>query len=91
MKELIVYITSLGWYSGEINLQMNCRCSFEGYYGWASEFWEHQYQLSVNQVKIDGKILTPELSMKSKRHESLDVFAIDFLRRIEEEREVGRE
>lgn len=81
MNKLISKIESLGWYGGELKVNIGIKRCFEGYHGRASETWESEWSFDSNEIKSDdGKILFPELHLKSNRHE----IPYDFIKRIED-------
>lgn len=69
LKHLELIIKNHGWYSRQLKLEISLTGEFEGFYGKASETWEHQVV-----IKITGKqpMIIPEIEVIGKRHENID-------------------
>lgn len=75
MEKLLKKVHSLGWYSGELNIQIGIKQAFEGFSGRASETWETVYTFNSNEIKnIKGDILFPKLSLQSQVYEPFEIF-----------------
>ena len=80
LEQLIKDFERIAWYTGKSNLKINIFGEFEGFYGKASEDWEHSIVIESNEV-IDsaGEIIWPSLKVTGKRFEDLDSVAKRFL------------
>lgn len=71
---------NLGWYTGTRDLlKVTMKGEFEGFYGKASESWEHQYEIVVKIPPKQSNDHDFIFQAKSKRYQSLDNLALSVL------------
>ena len=80
LKELQNRISQAAWFSGELQLNIQLKNSFEGHYGLASEDWENQVVIEIVSPE-DCKI--PNLKVVGARFQSIDDVAKIVLDKIE--------
>jgi len=69
LKRLECFIRNHGWYSGKLKLEISLVGEFEGFYGKASEDWEHQVKISIHGGKL------PDIEIVGGRHDNIDKVA----------------
>jgi len=86
LNELEHFINGLGWYTGHSKLSITHTGEFEGYYGRASESWEHQTIIELKEVLSDNKkVLCPAIKVVGARFDSIEDVAKKVLERIKNE------
>lgn len=75
LKKIEQFISTLGWFAGEVSLLISVNRSFEGYYGKASEDWETQIVIEIKSPKEDK---CPNIKIVGNRYEKIE----DVARRV---------
>jgi len=83
LQNLISMLIGMGWYVGKPDLlTLKIEGEFEGFYGKASESWEHRFSLEISEIHFDGKEF-PGFKAVGVRHtrnfEDLAMQAIKFI------------
>ena len=56
LEQLQKKLINFGWYGGKSNLLiLTMEGEFEGFYGRATEAWEHRFSLEIGRIEFDGK------------------------------------
>lgn len=82
LQELQQYVFRLGWFGGRLKLDITVESEFEGFYGRASETWEHRVTISLNEVKEGDKIVSPAVKVIGKRWQNIDDVAQEVMNRL---------
>lgn len=67
LSELMKHSYRLGWFGGTPEVfRLSCYSGFEAFSGRASETWEHEFRVTLTEIKVRDKVINPSGEFRGK-------------------------